>query len=223
MICLENPSLEEIRKEFPEAVDVFEDEHHIFVEIDKEGYRFVRTIKKPRTPFQITAILVSGQFPSKYIYEIYSAFENRCLSIVKKEKKGVVLCGPAGIGKTFACIWKVAELVKIHTLHSPVYIPIQEITPEDYKTFKKHDSYLIDDVNGNLPSWKVDFIRTVIYHAYNNEKMLLITSNLDKVSFLKFLNEEPIVSRLLEICSIYEIQDRDYRLKKAQKKAQKKA
>lgn len=207
-------TLEEVKKEIPEAVNVFEDDHYIFIEIEKEGYKFVRQIAKPLNMFQITAILISGKFPSKYINEITHPFENRCLSIVQKERKGVVLCGPAGIGKTFACIWKVADLVKNHALHSPLYIPVQEISPEDYRSFRKHDAYLIDDVNKNLPDWKVDFIRTVIYHAYNNEKMLFITSNLDKKSFLRFLNEEPIISRLLEICNLYEVHDKDYRVKK---------
>lgn len=187
-----------------------EEETEQFYILHLENGNMIR-VKKPRSCIEIDVILTLGKFPEKIIKSLALAKPSKCLAIVEKTMRGVILCGPAGIGKTFACIWKIADLVKYYHISNPLYISLQEISSDEYKSYKKYDAFLLDDVNANLQEWKIEFIRSIIYHAYNYCKTLFITSNLEKKALLNLLVEEPIISRLLEMCEIHEVQDRDLR------------
>ena len=202
--------LEKFQKVANELEIIGEDEDDEFIYLHfAKGNTIV--VKKPRNQLQIEIILLTGRFPQKIIREIWHPKPTKCLKIAEKAIKPLILCGPAGIGKTYACIWKISELAKYNQINTPLYVPFQEILTDEIKSYKNHDCFLLDDVNGNLSPWKVELIRSIIYHAYNHNKRLFITSNLEQKEFLKLLNEEPIVSRLLEICEIHEVVDKDFR------------
>ena len=171
------------------------------------------SIRKPRSQLKVEIILMNGKFPPRIYRQVWHPKQTKCLAVAQRAQKGLCLCGPAGIGKTFACIWHIVQKTIYHNVNAPLYIALQEITPEDVKTYKNYDCYLLDDVNANLATWKFDFIRSVIYHAYNNAKKLYITSNLEKKELMHVLAEEPIISRVFELCEIHEVIDKDLRQK----------
>jgi|GEM_PF-715110 len=201
---------EKLSQELKELQIVGQSEDDDYIYLHLANGNTIITLK-PRDKSQIEIALMYGKFPTKLIRQIWYPKPTFCINLAKKAIKPLCLCGPAGIGKTYACIWKIAELLKFRQINHPLYVPLQEIMNDEPKIFKKHDCYLLDDVNANLPPWKIEIIRSIIYHAYNNNKPCFITSNLDKKELFKLLHEEPIISRVLEMCEIYEVMDRDLR------------
>jgi len=192
--------------------------------IELEDYFWVETEKglfkafKPRTKTEIENILNAGFFPEKFIHQVlYDKRENtEALQKALKARKGIIQEGKAGVGKTYALILKIATLLRYYKLNSPLYVPVQSFNIQQYREiYGEYDSYLIDDLNANLTEWKLDFVREIIYHAYNTDKKLFITTNTSiKTLFTETLKEEPIISRLIEMCEIQKIDEKeDLRLK----------
>ena len=195
-----------------------EDERFYWVEKEK---RLVRVLK-PRDINSIQKILKDGEFPTKYIKAVLSKEKQKtkALELIKKEKdaQGIILSGKAGIGKTFATIYKIAQLVYTHKINNPLYITFQDFDvkkEQDNKRLSKYDCFLIDDLNPNINSWEKKFATEIIYHAYNNEKLIFITTNSGIKDFFNFIEEEPVISRLLETCKTLEVNEtKDLRLQR---------
>ena len=88
---------------------------------------------------------------------------------------------------------------------------------QDFKAlreaYREADMIILDDVSKFLRDFHLDFVREVIYHAYNEEKRLAIISNLDIKDLFGLLAEEPIISRLREVCVLRRVEGTDLRLK----------
>ena len=169
-------------------------------------------ILKPLPKEYIINKLKNGEFPEKYIKEIFKPQKTKALEkTLKVKEKGLILSGRAGIGKTFACIFKIAKQVRYYKIAAPLYISLQDFeVHKEYFTerrLKEYDCILLDDLNPNLNKLEKRFAETVIYHAYNNQKRLYITTNASIDELFKYLNEEPVISRLLEICETKEIEE----------------
>ncbi len=167
----------------------------------------ITKVKKPQSYKNIVKHLRYGRFPEKYILEITKAKQTKTLSEVLKRKGGILISGKAGIGKTFSLIYKIAEDVKNHKIKAPLYISLQDYEYlrdffTEKQTIKEFDSYLLDDLNMNIDNKAVKFVINTIYHAYNYRKKLYITTNATAKEILKFLNEEPIISRIIEMCEV---------------------
>jgi len=209
--------LEEIlRKQGVEYRRIIELESLFWVETKSGG---VFQVPKPRKKEEVEEILRIGLFPQRFISEVLYGERKKTTALEKAlrvKDRGIIQSGRAGVGKTYALVFKIALLVKNYELNSPLYLPIQSFNAQQYREiYQEYDGYLIDDLNTGLPEWKMDFFREVIYHAYNEDKRLFITTNVDTQAFFSVVKEEPIMSRLLESCEIQRIEDReDLRLKR---------
>lgn len=182
---------------------IIETENYFWIESQNHGYL---KAFKPRKKEEIAEILKNGAFPPKYIREVLygERLKTEALRKALKVKKGIIQEGKAGVGKTFALVFKISHLVKVYSLNAPLYVPLQAFDIQEYRSiYKEYDSYLLDDLNPNLNEWELDFVREIIYYAYNYDKRLFITTNTNiKELFGKFIKEEPVISRLLETCEI---------------------
>jgi len=205
-------SISELQKRFPES-RIFEQESHYFVFTKRGVIRFL----KPRGRKEIVQRLKEGRFPQKYITAIMKEKEKtEALKAVLSAKRGVFLSGKAGTGKTFACILKIALLLKNYKVNLPLYVPLQNLGDvfEYKKLIWEYDSFLVDDLNPNLGEWERKLVIELIYHAYNEDKPLFITSNATFKATAHFLKEEPLVSRLLEMCEVKTVKGEDLRVRK---------
>ncbi|ACO03519.1 hypothetical protein PERMA_1790 [Persephonella marina EX-H1] len=174
-------------------------------------------VLKPLPPHQIKEKLLQGNFPEKYINIVFQKEKRKTKALEEtlKSKKGLILSGNAGIGKTFACIYKTAKLLQEYKVNAPAYISLQNFDiNETRKIYKEFDCYLIDDFNPNLNEYERKFATEIIYYAYNTDKLLFITTNASFKDLANFIAEEPVISRLLEMCEIKQIKDKDLRIKR---------
>lgn len=178
-------------------------------------------VLKPRSSEKIKKILLDGEFPEKHIKEIFSQNlkKTEALSFaLSQNEKGLLLSGKAGIGKTFAAIYKIAKLLQEYKITSPLYISLQDFdvkTEQQLQRLHNHDCFLIDDLNTNLNSWEKKFASKVIYHASKKPKFLFITTNASIKDLFAFLEEEPLISRLLGMCEVKELREtKDLRLQR---------
>jgi DNA replication protein DnaC len=191
----------------------FEDDTHYW--IAKEAG--VEKVLKPLPLEQIKEKLLQGSFPEKYINAVLQKEKRKTKALEEalKSQKGLILSGNAGIGKTFACTYKIAKLLQEYKINAPAYISLQNFDINEIrKTHKEFDCYLIDDFNPNLNEWERKFATEIIYHAYNTEKLLFITTNASFKDLARFIAEEPVISRLLEMCEVKQIKDKDLRIKR---------
>jgi len=206
-------SLSELERRFPDSM-IYEQQSCYFVFTKTGVIRFL----KPRSKEEIVKRLKEGRFPRKYITAIMKEKERtEALKAVLSVKKGVFLSGKAGVGKTFACILKIAFLLRNYKVNLPLYVPLQNLG--DVFEYKKliwlYDSFLLDDLNPNLGEWERKLVVETIYHAYNEDKLLFITSNANFRVIAHFLKEEPLISRLLEMCEVKTVTGEDLRLTKS--------
>lgn len=182
---------------------------------DENGY-----IHREPKPKNIRKLLTGGGFPELYIEEVFSEVKKTQAVVevekaIQKGRRGFVLSGKAGTGKTFASIFYIKLMIEKMKCYNPLYISGQDLNLQD-KEYKEADIVLIDDFNKNLRDFEVDYLNRIIYHIHGNpKKHLLITTNATLKDFAILINNEPILSRLKAICHIAEIkEDKDYRIEK---------
>lgn len=200
--------------------------------LEQDDFYWVETEKgiakvlKPLSKERVKQILLDGEFPESYLLEIFNAKKTKALEQVLKaeDTQGLIVSGQAGIGKTFAVIFKIAKLVKNHKIKSPLYLTLQDFNVKrelfEEKRLSNYDAILLDDVNPNLNQLEKKFVLSVIFHLYNNrhKKRLYITTNASIKDLFLFIAEEPVVSRLKEICTILQINEsKDLRLLKSKR------
>ncbi len=196
-------------------------EDNTFYWILTKTKQLVRVLK-PRNKEEIQQILLKGNFPERHVTEIFSKnlkkTEALKFALSQNDNKGLLLSGRAGVGKTFASIYKIAKLLQEYRITSPLYISLQDFdvkTEQNYQRLNNHDCFLIDDLNTNLNNWEKKFASQVIYHASKKPKYLFVTTNASIKDLFTFLEEEPLISRLLEMCELKELKEtKDYRLVK---------
>jgi DNA replication protein DnaC len=204
-------SIEEVRERFPENAKIYEHESFFIVEIGKTVSILPKALNKERI---YTTMLANG-FPEKYLKVVFNGIEEtEAVRRVKEmRKRGIILDGPAGVGKSIASTWKIAKMLQIREIYNPLYISCISFPDlkELYTKYRQHDAYLIDDIISTLPQARLDMIMEIIYHAELEEKLLFITSN-SFMEVAKFF-PEAILSRLRGYCEFYRIKEhKDLRL-----------
>jgi len=206
-------NLEQIKKDFQNA-RIVEDDSGFWVYVEEQAGQLPRVKRylKPRTKEYIKNILLDGKFPDKLVNTaVFQVKETETIKKMREVKKlGAVLEGRAGVGKSVACVWKIAKLVYWWKVQNPLYISSVLFDTKIFETFQEHDAYLIDDLLPNLKDIKIDLITQIIYYAESKNIPLYITTN-SRESFNQF--PEPLMSRLTSYCEYIKIkQTKDLRV-----------
>lgn len=151
------------------------------------------------------------------------------------EKKGVILVGDNGVGKTHLACSIANELIKngIPVIYGTLINLLAELRNsydvdnnisemEIIKLYKNVELLIIDDVGKEKPSeWGLEKLFTIINSRYENNLPVIITTNYNQESLVKRLcmngeieTAKSIISRLYEMCYLVKIDDIDHRIKR---------
>lgn len=151
-------------------------------------------------------------------------------------KRGFLLMGPSGVGKTHLAVGTLSELTLkkgIKCLFKDFFLLLSELRQaysegrsenEVLAPLVEADVLLIDELGkGKSNEWELGILDQLISKRYNSTKKTLITTNYVARDYLKknsltteILENrvgERISSRLHEMCDFYLIEGRDYRKK----------
>ena len=150
------------------------------------------------------------------------------------ERKGLILVGNNGVGKTHLACSIANELIKdgIPIIYGTLINLLAELKNtydvdnnisemEIIKLYEKVDLLIIDDLGKEKPSeWGLEKLFTIINSRYENNLPVIITTNYDQNSLINRLSingeietAKSIISRLYEMCYLVKIEDRDHRIK----------
>jgi len=128
--------------------------------------------------------------------------------------RSLILTGQAGTGKTHAVVYAIAQHMRYHKIFNPLYVSMPVI--EDFKAvksaYREADTVVLDDVNRVLRDYHLDLVKEIVYHCYNDIKTLVIITNLTPNDLIQLLADEPIASRLREMCVVKTFKGQDLRL-----------
>jgi len=203
-------NIEEVKATFPNA-HVHEYESFFMIEDGKT----VSILPKALNKEKIYTILLSNGFPEKYLkIALNGVKDTECIRKVREmRKRGIILDGPPGIGKSIACTWKIAKLLQHREISNPLYLSCVAFPDLKtlYNTYKEYDCFMIDDLITSLPQARLELAIEVLYFAELQEKHLFITSN--SFTDLAKALPEAVLSRLRSYCEFHKIKEhKDLRL-----------
>ena len=151
------------------------------------------------------------------------------------EKKGLILIGNNGVGKTHLACSIANKLIENGTpviygtlinllaeLRNSYDIDKNISEMEIFKLYENVDLLIIDDLGKEKPSeWGLEKLFTIINSRYENNLPVIITTNYNQNSLMERLSlngeiepAKSIISRLYEMCYLVKIDDIDHRIKK---------
>ena len=167
--------------------------------------------------------------------KVYQSLKNYSEKLVNEvERKGLILVGNNGVGKTHLACSIANELIKngIPIIYGTLINLLAELknTYDVYnnisemkiiKLYEKVDLLIIDDLGKEKPSeWELEKLFTIINSRYENNLPVIITTNYNQNSLIDRLSingeietAKSIISRLYEMCYLVKIEDRDHRIK----------
>ena len=169
---------------------------------------------------------------NKKVYQSLKDYSEKLANSV--ERKGLILVGNNGVGKTHLACSIANELIKngIPIIYGTLINLLAELKNtydvdnnisemKIIKLYEKVDLLIIDDLGKEKPSeWGLEKLFTIINSRYENNLPVIITTNYDQNSLINRLNingeietAKSIISRLYEMCYLVKIEDRDHRIK----------
>lgn len=169
---------------------------------------------------------------NKKVYQSLKEYSEKLANSV--ERKGLILVGNNGVGKTHLACSIANELIKngIPIIYGTLINLLAELKNtydvdnnisemEIIKLYEKVDLLIIDDLGKEKPSeWGLEKLFTIINSRYENNLPVIITTNYDQNSLIDRLSingeietAKSIISRLYEMCYLVKIEDRDHRIK----------
>lgn len=151
------------------------------------------------------------------------------------EKKGLILVGNNGVGKTHLACSIAKKLIEngIPVIYGTLINLLAELrnsydTDNDIsemeiiKLYENVALLIIDDLGKEKPSeWGLEKLFTIINSRYENNLPVIITTNYNQNSLVERLSlngeietAKSIISRLYEMCYLVKIEDIDHRIKK---------
>ncbi len=151
------------------------------------------------------------------------------------EKKGLILVGNNGVGKTHLACSIANKLIEngIPVIYGTLINLLAELrnsydTDNDIsemeiiKLYENVALLIIDDLGKEKPSeWGLEKLFTIINSRYENNLPVIITTNYNQNSLVERLSlngeietAKSIISRLYEMCYLVKIEDIDHRIKK---------
>lgn len=170
---------------------------------------------------------------NKKVYQSLKDYSERFVNL--EERKGLILTGNNGVGKTHLACSIANELIKngIPIIYGTLINLLAELKNtydndnnisemEIIKLYEKVDLLVIDDLGKEKPSeWGLEKLFTIINSRYENNLPVIITTNYDQNSLINRLSingeietVNSIISRLYEMCYLVKINDIDHRIKK---------
>ena len=167
--------------------------------------------------------------------KVYQSLKNYNEKLVNEvERKGLILVGNNGVGKTHLACSIANELIKngIPIIYGTLINLLAELKNsydidnnisemEIIKLYEKVNLLIIDDLGKEKPSeWGLEKLFTIINSRYENNLPVIITTNYNQNSLIDRLSingeietAKSIISRLYEMCYLVKIEDRDHRIK----------
>jgi DNA replication protein DnaC len=203
-------SIEEVKEVFPNS-NIHEYENFFMVENGKT----VSVLPKALNKETIYTKMLPNGFPEKYLnIALNGVKETEAIKKIREmKKKGAILDGKPGVGKSIASTWKVAKLLQYREISNPLYLSCVAFPDLKtiYSTYKEYDCFMIDDLIATLPQPRLELIIEILYFAELQERHLFITSN--SFTDLAKALPEPILSRLRSYCELHKIKEnKDLRL-----------
>ena len=170
---------------------------------------------------------------NKKVYQSLKDYSDRLVNL--EERKGLILVGNNGVGKTHLACSIANELIKngIPIIYGTLINLLAELKNsydadnniseiEIIKLYEKVDLLIIDDLGKEKPSeWGLEKLFTIINSRYENNLPVIITTNYNQNSLAERLSlngeietANSIISRLYEMCYLVKINDIDHRIKK---------
>lgn len=181
----------------------------------------------------------AGLDPRKINKPLQMALKYAKEEFVKKypTKKGFLLMGPSGLGKTHIAIGTISELTLYHGVRcmfkdffyllSELKQAYSEGTPENEVIVPliETEVLVIDELGkGRSNEWELNILDQLISKRYNSSKKTVITTNYISSEVASEIGEEKeilevrigerIASRLYEMCEFMYLEGKDYRKEK---------
>jgi len=203
-------SIEEVKAVFPDA-HIHEYENFFMVE---EG-KTVSVLPKALSKEAIYTTMLANGFPEKYLnIALNGVKETEAIKKIRElKKKGAILDGKPGVGKSIACTWKIAKLLQYREISNPLYVSCVAFPDLKtlYNSYREYDCFMIDDLIATLPQPRLELITEILYFAELQERYLFITSN--SFTDLAKALPEALLSRLRSYCEFIKIKEnKDLRL-----------
>ncbi len=206
--------LEDVKEMFKDkaVIGIYEQDTYYDVVL-KDG---VRRIKRVIPLEHIAKTLIHLDFPKRIVHNLKNTQKTDNIKEVVNTipQKSLILTGQAGTGKTHAVVYAIAQHMRYHRIFNPLYVSMPVI--EDFKAvknaYREADIVVLDDVNKVLRDYHLDLVKEIIYYYYNELKKIAIITNLTANDLIQLLADEPIASRLREMCVVKVFKGQDLRL-----------
>lgn len=154
---------------------------------------------------------------------------------IGNEKRGLIIIGKNGVGKTHIACSIANELIKcqIPVIYGTLINLLSEIKHsydeesqfsemQYIKMYSTINMLIIDDLGKEKPSaWAMEKLFTIINNRYESGLPIIITTNYNQETLLERISEsgeietaKSIISRLYEMCIGVNIVDEDHRIKR---------